>query len=295
MPEGAVMKGKTVSQPSTNELLGYPRDARLLIINADDYGMCHAITAGIVRAASEGIVTSTSLMAPCPWAPYATTLLEEHPEIPFGVHLTMVAEHPRYRWSSLVSKDRVPSLIDESGCFYTDDRREEILARAMIEEIEVEFRAQIGSVLATGLKPTHLDWHCLADGGRPDIFALTFALAREYGLALRAHFPSSAEICRNAGLPVADHGVLDSYGLDSTGKTDRYLALLHQLPAGLSEWAIHPSLGDAEAQAMEPGSWQVRKADLDFALSPAARQVIEEEGIVLLSYRELQRAWLDRN
>jgi predicted glycoside hydrolase/deacetylase ChbG (UPF0249 family) len=289
------MKGGTVSQQSTNELLGYPRDARLLIINADDYGMCHAITAGIVRAASEGIVASTSLMAPCSWAPYAMSLLKEHPEIPFGVHLTMAAEHPRYRWSSLASKDRVPSLIDESGYFYTDDRREELLARAKLDEIETEFRAQIAYVLAAGLTPTHLDWHCLADGGRPDIFELTFTLAREFGLAVRAHFPSSAEICRNAGLPIADHGVLDSYGLDSAGKTDRYLALLRELPAGLSEWAIHPSLGDAEAQAMEPGSWQVRKADLDFALSPAARETIDKEGIIVLSHREIQRAWLDRN
>jgi predicted glycoside hydrolase/deacetylase ChbG (UPF0249 family) len=283
-----------MSQPSTNELLGYPRDARLLIINADDYGMCHAITAGILRAASEGIVQSTSLMTPCPWAPYAMSLLKEHPEIPFGVHLTMVAEHPRYRWSSLASKDRVPSLIDESGSFYADDRREVLLARAKIDEIETEFRAQIAYVLDAGLAPTHLDWHCLADGGRPDIFALTFALAREYGLALRAHFPASAELCRNERLPIADHGVLDSYGLDSAGKTDRYLALLRELPAGLSEWAIHPSLGDAEAQAMEPGSWQVRKADLDFALSPDARRVIDDEGIILLSYRGLQRAWLER-
>lgn len=283
-----------MSERSTNELLGYPRDARLLIVNADDYGMCHAITEGIVRAATEGIVTSTSLMAPCPWAPYAMTLLKEHPEIPFGIHLTYVAEHPRYRWSSLSSTDRVPSLIDESGTFYTDDRREEILARAKIDELETEFRAQIERVLSARLAPTHLDWHCLPDGGRPDIFTLTFALAKEYGLAIRAHFPASADICREAGLPVADHGVLDSYSLDSAGKTDRYLAMLRELPAGLSEWAIHPSLGDAEAQAMEPGSWQVRKADFDFALSPVARTVLDEEGIILLSYRELQRVWTER-
>lgn len=51
----------------TNSLLGYP-DARLLFVNADDFGMCHAINEAIVRSLEEGIVGSCSLMVPCPWA-----------------------------------------------------------------------------------------------------------------------------------------------------------------------------------------------------------------------------------
>jgi predicted glycoside hydrolase/deacetylase ChbG (UPF0249 family) len=280
-----------VGEPSTNELLGYPPDARLLIVNADDFGMCHAGIEGTLRALKEGVVTSTTLMTPCPWAPYAMSLLKEHPDIPFGIHLTIVSEHSAYRWGSRASRDSVPSLIDEAGYFFANDRSAELLAQATIEEVEIEFRAQISHVFAAGLKPTHLDWHCLADGGRPDIFELTFTLAKEFGLAMRVHFQTSAEICRREGFPVNDHGVLDSYDLESTDKTDRYLALLRALPAGLSEWAIHPSLGDSEARAMEPTEWQVRKADFDFALSLLARRVVDEEGIVLLNYREIQKAW----
>ena len=70
----------------------------------------------------------------------------------------------------------------------------------------------------------------------------------------------------------------------------RYLALLRALPAGLSEWALHPSLGDAEAQAIEPDGWRVRKADCDFLISPQARQTLAEEGIVLVNFRTLQPA-----
>jgi hypothetical protein len=54
---------------------------------------------------------------------------------------------------------------------------------------------------------------------------------------------------------------------------------------------VHPSLGDAEAQAMEPESWQVRKTDFDFVVSQEAREIIESEGIVLLDYRPLQDVW----
>ena len=276
----------------TNERLGHPADARLLIINADDFGVCHAVNAATVQAMQAGVVSSATLMAPCPWAPHAMQLLREHPDLPFGVHLTLICERLTYRWGPLASKDKVPSLLDEAGYFYTDDRKQELLARATLDQVELEFRAQIAAVLAAQLTPTHLDWHCLADGGRADIFDLTLALAQEYGLALRTHSRDSADKARRAGLPANDHDVLDSYALGTEGKAARYAQLLRELPSGLSEWAVHPSLGDAEAKAIEPGSWHVRKADFDFLVSRAARDILDEEGIVLTDYRALQQASL---
>ena len=63
----------------TNRLLGYPADARLLIINADDFGMCHAVNQAIMTTLLDGIVGSTTLMAPCPWAGHAMRFLAEVP------------------------------------------------------------------------------------------------------------------------------------------------------------------------------------------------------------------------
>ncbi len=140
-----------------NEMLGHPRDARLLIINADDFGMCHAINEASFRTLKDGVVSSTTLMTPCPWAPHAMRLLKENPDIAFGVHLTLVCDFADYRWAPINSKDKVPSLIDETGGFYSYQRIPEIIAGAKIEEVELEFRAQIETVLAAGLKPTHLD------------------------------------------------------------------------------------------------------------------------------------------
>ncbi|MBA2670323.1 MAG: hypothetical protein H0U67_08145, partial [Gemmatimonadetes bacterium] len=92
-------------------------------------------------------------------------------------------------------------------------------------------------------------------------------------------------------LPVSDHGVLDSYRLETEGKSARYTRLIRELPAGLSEWAVHPSLGNAEARALEPESWQVRRADFEFFTSPEARELLDREGITILDYRALQLHW----
>jgi predicted glycoside hydrolase/deacetylase ChbG (UPF0249 family) len=267
-----------------SELLGYPSGARVLIVNGDDLGMYHAVNVAIVRSMEEGIATSCSLMVPCPWALHAMHLLRDRPHLPFGVHLTLVCDTEHYRWGPLTSRERVPSLLDEDGALFAPARIPDLLERARIEEVEIEFRAQIRAVADAGLAPTHLDWHCLADGGREDIFDLTVALAAEHGLAVRVWLENGARKARRAGRPAVDHPFLDSFSLALEDKSDRYAELLRTLPVGLSEWAVHPGLGDDEARAIDPG-WRVRRTDLEFLISPEAREIVRDEGIVLIDYR----------
>jgi predicted glycoside hydrolase/deacetylase ChbG (UPF0249 family) len=281
----------------TNNLLGYPDDARLLIINADDFGRSHASNEATLRTLKEGVVTSTTLMVPCPWALHAMQMLSDHPDLSFGVHLTTICDVIHYRWRPLTSREKVPSLIDETGFFYHIEHISEFLSQVKLSELEVEFRAQIEAVLTTSLKPTHLDWHCLQNGGRADIFEMTVRLAKEYGLALRVHERSDQpviEALRHQGLPTNDYDLLDSYALSTLEKSARYAQLLREVPVGLSEWAVHPGLGTPELQAIEPGSWQVRQADFDFLMSREAREIIQQEGIVLLGYKPLQKVWQER-
>ncbi|MBX3062599.1 MAG: polysaccharide deacetylase family protein [Anaerolineae bacterium] len=277
---------------ATNKLLGYPSDARLLIINADDFGMCQSTSAAIFRSLTEGIVCSTTLMVPCAWSPYAMQLLTEHPTIPFGIHLTAIGDSARYRWRPLSCRDEVSSLVDETGHFYSSERSPEFLAKAKLVELEVEFRAQIETVLAANLKPTHLDWHSIRIAKRPELFDLMFKLAKEYGFALRVRERSLIEKVQRQDLPTNDYDFLDSYELETTGKSARYAKLLRDLPAGLSEWAVHPGLENAELLAIEPAGAAVRQADLDFLVSAQAREIIRQEGITLLSYQPLQEVWL---
>jgi chitin disaccharide deacetylase len=278
----------------TKRFLGYPDAARLLIINADDFGRSHASNEATFRALKDGVVSSTTLMVPCPWALHAMQLLSDHPDLPFGVHLTVVCDVSHYRCGPLTSRDKVPSLVDKTGFFYPLERIPELLAQVKLSELEVEFRAQIEAVLAASLSPTHLDWHCLDDGGRADIFELTVKLAEAYGLAVRVFHRSTGVTLQQRGLPTNDHDVLDSYRLDLVEKSAWYARALRELPSGLSEWAVHPAVGTPEMQAIEPESWQVRSTDFDFLISQEARSIIEQEEIVLLSYKPLQKVWQER-
>ncbi|MFC4044550.1 polysaccharide deacetylase family protein [Dactylosporangium siamense] len=266
----------------------------MVIINLDDFGMYPSINAAVIASIEAGIAGSCSLMVPCPGAQDAMRLLRRKPEIPFGIHLTLVCDTTHDRWGPLTARERVPSLLDAAGELFSPALRPELLARARLGEVELEFRAQIDTVIEAGLAPTHLDWHCLADGGRDDIFDLTVGLAEEYGLAVRAWLDPAREQLRHRGLPVVDHDFLDSFQLDLDGKAARYAQLLRDLPAGLSEWAVHPGLGTEEARAVDPDGWRVRQTDHEFLTSPEAREILQEEGIVVTDYRAIQQLWLAR-
>jgi len=138
--------------------------------------------------------------------------------------------------------------------------------------------------------PTHLDWHALADGGRDDILALGLRLAEEYGLAARVWLEPGRLIARRRGLPVVDHDFLDSFSIDVASKPDRYLRLLRDLPAGLSEWAMHPGSDDPESRAIDPG-WRIRHSDFEFLTSPMARDAVDREGILIINYAVIRDAW----
>jgi len=280
-----------VNNGQTNRLLGYPYDARLLIINADDFGMCNAINQAIIRTLKEGVVQSTSLMVPCPWALHAMHFLRDNPDIPFGVHLTAICDADDYGWRPLTSREKVPSLVDETGYFWSSERMTEFLAQLSLDQLEMEFRAQIEFVLAAGLKPSHLDWHYLRNGGRKDILELMFHLAKEYGLAMRVTGEPLIQKVQSQGLPTNDYDLLDSYSLDPVKKFAQYAQLLHELPVGLSEWAVHPGLDSAELFAIEPDGKQFRQTDFDFWISQEAKDLVKKEGIILLDYRALQAVW----
>ena len=280
-----------MNKGQTNHLLGYPPDARLLIINADDFGMCRAVNEAIFRAFKKGLLCSTTLMAPCPWALEAMHFLANHPKLPFGVHLTVISEWVNYCWGPVTSREKVPSLIDKAGYFYNFEHMPEFLAQVRLDQLEMEFRAQIGAVLAAGLKPTHLDWHALRIGDRADIFEVMLRLAREYGLALRVAGRTWIEKVQSRGLPTNDYNFLDSYLLDLVNKSARYIQMLRELPVGLSEWAVHPGLDNDELGAIDPDGRHVRQTDFDFLMSQEAQDVVKEEGIILVDYRPLQALW----
>lgn len=275
---------------TTNQMLDLPQDARILIINADDFGMCHSINEATIQSIIEGLAASCTIMGPCPWALHGLHLLKENPVIPFGIHLTAVSEQPYYRWGPMTSKHEVPSLLDEDSYFYPEYRIDELLQKADLAELEKEFRTQIEWVINSGLKPTHLDSHCHIHTRREEVFDMTFGLAKEYGLSIRVGHPLFVEKLQKQDYPTDNHPVVDSYQIPTEDKVTTYIKMLRNLPPGLSEWAIHPGIATAELRALGP-SWDVRQADFDFLMSPEARRVVEEEGVIIISHRRLLELW----
>jgi predicted glycoside hydrolase/deacetylase ChbG (UPF0249 family) len=191
------------------------RGARVLLVNADDFGIYPAASAAVIDAIDHGIAASCSVLVLGPGAPEALRMLADRPDIAFGVHLTLVTDFPDQQWST---RTHGRSLLDASGRMFGSDDRAGLLRSARIDEVEAEFRAQVEVVLDAGLTPTHLDWHCLADGGRADIFDVTLMLADEYGIAVRAWLEPARRTLRDRGLPVVDHDFLDSFSIERPGK-----------------------------------------------------------------------------
>ena len=113
-----------------------------LIVQADDFGMCEAIDAGVLRAFQTGIVTQAMLMPPCPWFPRAASLAKEH-GIPVGMHCTLTCEWDHMRWGPLTDG---ASLTRADGTFHASV--EEALARVDAEEARRELFAQAERMLA---------------------------------------------------------------------------------------------------------------------------------------------------
>ncbi len=134
---------------SLAERLGHAPDDRLLIINCDDLGSCHAANVGVYEALRDGIATSATLMVPCPWAREAASRYRGED---VGVHLTLNAEHERYRWGPIT---HAPSLLDGDGGF--PRTVSDVWDHADLDEVRRELRAQIERAILWGFDVSHLD------------------------------------------------------------------------------------------------------------------------------------------
>src|ERR1044072_2487992 len=97
------------SQQTITERLGYPRDAKLIIVHADDLGMAHSVNSASIKAFESGLVTSGSIMVPCPWLPEIAAYARTNPQADLGLPLTLTSEWTQLRWGPVSAKDRVAS------------------------------------------------------------------------------------------------------------------------------------------------------------------------------------------
>lgn len=266
--------------------LGHSDDARLVIISCDDLGSCHGATVGVYQAIREGLATCASIMMPAPWARFAA---DEYRNEDIGVHLTLNAEHPSYRWGPLT---HAPTLLSGEGGFprSVDDLWE----HADSSEVLRECRAQIERAIAWGIDVTHLAPHLTSITLRPEFFDVYLELAFEFKLPIRLPSTITAEA---AGFPfrqlAADEGVVfpDHFDHDwRTGSRERVFAAIADLQPGVTEIHVQPAIDTPEVRAL--GGVADGWID-DLALvttNQELRQAIADSGAILIGYRELRDA-----
>ncbi|GLX02055.1 polysaccharide deacetylase family protein [Microtetraspora sp. NBRC 16547] len=291
--------------------LGARAEDRLLIVNADDYGMCQAANTGITSLLAAGAISSATVMTPCPWAPDAVRTAAAG-GYDVGVHLTFTSEWKGYRWGPVTRDRAVSSLVDEAGYFPADSRTVE--ERADPDEVHAEITNQIRRAVVLGLDPSHADNHMGSlyglETGR-DFLDVVFKVCAEHGLPFRLPrtldgmglppelepvAQARAETADAAGVVILDRLWTLPFEL-AEGETyddvrEGMAGLIRALRPGVTEIYIHPFEETGELRQIMPHHAK-RAMELRLFTDPEIRRVIAEEGVTLIGWsdlRALQRA-----
>jgi chitin disaccharide deacetylase len=277
------------------ERLGYPPDSKLLIIHADDLAVAHSEDAASFDALDKHAVTSASIMIPCPWLNEVAAYAKDHPDADLGLHLTLTSEWKTYRWGSVESKDRVPSLLDPTGYLWPDTPA--AVQHLKADEAEREVRAQIERAIAMGIHPTHLDSHMGALFSRPDLFAVYVKVAREYKLPFLAFIAPNTpteltSLLSNKDLVLNSVLIADPSVRPADWKTF-YANTIKNLKPGITEIIVHLGYDNAELQAVmidhsDYGSaW--RQRDYDVVTSPEFKKLLDDNHVILVYWKDLRK------
>lgn len=306
-----------VSAQTFAEKLGYPKGSKVLILHIDDVGMSYDSNEGAIKAMESGVANSLSLMMPCPWIPAFMKYLKAHPETDAGLHLTLTSEWENYRWGPLSGKPEVPGLVDKEGAMWPSVRA--TATNASADEIEKEIRAQIDRSRTMGWEPTHLDTHMGTVFARKDYLERYLKVAMEEKIPVMFPGGHNSMILQTekdagltiemtsavgkqlwaAGLPVLDdlHNVSYGWGCPvgkpnctdaelQTYKTQKYIETIANLKPGLTMVIMHCTW-PTEVFKHISGSGTVRKGDAMTMMDPAFKKYLEDNKIILTTWREV--------
>lgn len=291
-----VLSIQTIAQ-NLAQKLGYAEDAKLLIIHADDLGVAHSENQASILGMKIGLVNSASIMMPTPWVTEVAAYAKTHPKADLGLHLTLTSEWEYMKWSPVSSIGDVPSLVDSLGYFYKDCL--EFGQKATVAEAKKELKAQVERAYKMGIRPTHLDTHmgCLVFNS-PELFEAYLQLGRDYELPVMIgrFFMQAAPQAFKDKITKQDviiDRVLSASPADfESGMAAYYEKTLRELDSGVHIMLVHLAFNDAEMQALSVNhpNWGAkwRQEDFDFFTSKTCKQILKEEQIQLITWRQIK-------
>jgi predicted glycoside hydrolase/deacetylase ChbG (UPF0249 family) len=282
--------------------LGFSKTDRLVIIHADDIGMCHASIQAYSELCVFGFISSGATMVPCSWFPQVALFCRENPKADMGVHLTLTSEWNSYRWSPLSTRERETGLIDPEGYFYRSSEEAQLQGNA--EAVGIELQNQINRAITAGIKITHLDTH-MNTVAHPKFITSYVHLAIQHKLpflfprldeagflqlgldhetaAIAATYVNHLEA---QDIPLIDH--VAGLELDQPlNRLDQAKNSLRALPAGITHFIIHPSKDTPELRAITP-DWQSRVADYQTFMDENIHKFIIDVGIQIIGYQSIK-------
>jgi len=282
--------------------LGFSNTDRVVILHADDIGMCQASLTAFADLWGEGVISSGAVMMPCPWAPAAAEFCRSHPGVDMGVHTTLTSEWDRYRWGPLSTRDPGSGLMDAEG--YLHRSSEEAQAGAGPEAVQQEIEIQVRRALEWGIDVTHVDTH-MGTVAHPKFIPAYVQVALEHRLPTMIPRLDAAGLARmgldaesavafaavimqleEQGMPLVDG--LVSMPLDQPeGQIDMAKELLGGLPAGVTHFILHPSADTPELRAITP-DWPSRAANYHAFMSGEIGDFLRKTGIQVIGYRALR-------
>lgn len=282
--------------------LGFSNIDRVVIIHADDLGMCQStITACNVLFETSGI-SSAAVMVPCPWFLSAARLQEDLKDVDLGVHITLTSEWDDYRWRPISTSDRESGLFDSQGYFHSSSNEVQNNANPLF--VREEMIAQINRALVEGIEPTHIDTHMGAVAHPKFMFdyinagisrkipPMLFRLTKDEWMNIGLDGVSASLIeklllnLEEQGVPLLDH--LRSIPLDKPyNRFEQAVNIFESLPAGLTHFIIHPAEETPELKAITP-DWESRVGDFHLFRDEAIHHFLRDNGIHIIGYEALK-------
>ena len=290
------------------EKLGYPVDSKVVMLHADDIGMCSEANEAVIPYLLNDQIQSASAMVPCPWFNDIADWYKKHPEMDIGLHLTLTSEWKNYRWGPVSNPSSVPELIDPEG--YLWRRVIDVASRTPVAIIEKEVRAQIERAYKRGIKPGHIDTHMGTLYSKVEYAEAFFNIAMEYGIPANVieFTPDRVQKFRKQGYPITARLIesgrkytlpkLDDFSSVPDGKTyqnkkENFFDLIQNMEPGITEIIFHPSI-NSEGLKKITNSWQQRVWESKMFSDPEVIQFLKNEGIIFTNWKEMMARFKQR-
>ncbi len=284
------------------ERLGWEKGSRVVIFHIDDVGLCYGANKASIEALTKGVATSCSIMMPCAWVDQFVKEWKKNPHWDAGLHLTLTSEWDNYRWGPVSGFQQVPGLVDESG--YMWDNVKDVVMNASPEEVDREIRAQLALAEKMGIKPTHLDSHM------GTLFSSLKFMEKYINLGIEKQIPvlfpgghiqylqqelpmpkeiiySWAKKIWEGGLPLVDDILTFTYDWKTEDKFEPLTKALREMKPGITEVILHCAIPTEEFPYFTQSAL-TRKGDYLIMMNPEFKKFLENEKIILTTWRELK-------